>query len=583
MGTATLRYRKNTRGVRRDADYTRIITSLCARGADAGGLAFDIRDASWLVAAVDAATGWVTLQDDQSGPGVERPIVRFDGQLDHHLANPEGTTVLLEILESERGLPSRLRLASTDGVAAGQRLRIRRGGLCPSERGGYLLFLDHPEARAEHGLYEGVLEAPDVPPIDNLCPNPFLSDWSDDPTPIPLHWNPPGTVEREQDPSLTRFGGSSGYFRFLSGPATPWESEWIPITPTADRPYFSVQVSLMLRTGVVALEVDIDTVGDGSNIVTLPAAGSGKQAYTSVQNVWVDKFGIVGINCFDDADGTDPLAVPGGKRLRVRITKSTSPYVEGWLDAAQVTQSTSGFDSLYDRRASCELWHRINDALEAGWADPELRVQVHFLDYFRADPEGYAAERIDQGDTVQWHDEMLGIDLALFTSRVKRSLSRGMNTDADFVTLRRDLEQRLVGGGAPPRTPLQPPDPGDAQAPAGTSGGMLDSATLAYALDASGTPTYAVITWDHNQVIQADGAGRFTVTIDSNLYGAALVTGRDPKLEDADLDGFPRVGGYRFAVDTSGTTPVVHVVTVKLYDAGVLVQTLSVSDVGTYV
>lgn len=578
---ATIRYAKNLRGIRRDADYTKLATRLIGKGAS-GDDVFTIARATWPITAINATSLTVTLG--------ENPIA-YDRQLDGLGLTIPGTYTFYAITNTLAASQT-VHVPTVDGLSVGQRVEVRRRGLCPGDQGADLPWLDHPDRRDEFGVWEAVIVAEDLPRIDNLADDPFFDAWQGTTPDMPVGYSVTGNSSKETDPTRFRYGTASWRFDLQSGPVE-LQGPWEPVYPTAESPYFSLQIAIMMELGAINLYLDCDTVGDGSfagdgKVIRIPAAQSGRSATTSAVGIW-ENLGIAGVNLYDNPGGTDPLCAPGTKRVRLAITKAANTsWAKAWLDAVQLTQTQSTLNGFYGYRASNQLWKRLNDAFTIGnYADPDLSYQIQFQDYFRARPSAYPAEAVQQGDKVTVVDVPLGISAQPIVSDVQRDLTPGgaHTTAADFRTAKRDFTRRTYNRDLdlqPAPAATTPPTNDQTSATPTTTGGMLSHASAVIMVNPDGDgQDYVYVAFFNNTVIEG-APGRFTIDAATTTYGS-VITGRDPTLEEGGSNLVPGAGGFRYPVTLTGTATVTDVIIITLKDGGTATQTAPITIDGLFV
>jgi hypothetical protein len=583
-----IRYRKNIQALSRQLDFSRLATRAYPRGGEQDGFALTIAGALWQITAVDDSTSRVTLDGD--------PIA-FADQLNGLMARKFGTTADVEVvatfLETQQ-----VQLASVAHLDVNDYIQFR------DPDGNELLYLDWPEAIAAWGIWAppDAVEASDVPPVDNLMSNPFLDAW---PAGVLTDWAAVGSAVLEQvtDRLFHRYGSAAARLG-CTADGDGIESAWhtvAPVGPALDaagnvigegRPYFTIQVALWIVAGTVRLELDVDTVGDGSNIVTLP--DSGAKATSNEAGVWIDSLAL---NC--------DLHELGAKRVRVRLVQDGVTAATFVLDAAQLTQTHGGAVTFYDRRASNELWRRGLLHL-AEYGQPAATYDCLPLDLFRMNQADYSGDKLVLGGTA-WVEnlDLIGLVQARLiwisrklVGRVKTQIRVSTRSPAlvRLLQLERDRRRRRLGsgssgggstGGGGTDIPPTPPPPG------AVKGGSLSNLTVTL-VQAVGGAYYHQIAWSHNQAVEDDVAARFTVNVlsDEAMGGepGPIASGRDPKLEHDATNSVPLVGNFRNSVIPTGKNIEdyhTYLYRVELYDAtatvpGSPVQTLEVTYSGYY-
>jgi hypothetical protein len=594
--SALLTYRKNIRSIEREIDAREIATRVFPQGAAEDGYHMTMADHRWEVVAISGAT--VQLAGDLGGD----PI-RFERQVDGLYARKYPTTAQW-LVESCDPATQEITLEDVpDTLVVGDYIQFRQGGVCMGQPGAEFVYLDRPTAQDSYGgVWEAVTEREDIPPIDNLVPNAWMEEWeAADPPSYPAgrptgFFQVPGavsTLSQSSAAAFRQFGHYSARVQALIELHATYdpgiETDWIDVHPTAERPYFSFQAAFFIVQSVLRMEIDVDLAGDGSEIVRVPDPSlavveetSGKSGVRSnvfrKLNVWTFA-GIGGINLWDDP------AIGAAKRVKLRICRDELGVMDFYLDAMQITNTAAGHETWYDRLASNALWHAANDALERR-GEPIARYAVHPLDLYREDPDAFAFDELFEGGRVRVRDVPLGIDVAARVQSLRRDLTDdGMNVTDLELTNRPRMLTRQINPSARPRTPVDVrPSIGDVGTP--TPGGALSGLRVSLLINPdSDGQDYELLEWDHNQVVQADVAARFTLTISSTI-GGSIEAGRNPKLEEDGSSDVARYGAVRVPV-TRGVKGVdtyrVNVYTVELLDGAVSAGTYQTSRQDAYV
>lgn len=376
------RYGKNLDAVQRRIDGTGQPTRVFPLGQDVEGRRFDMADAAWEISAIAGTT--ITL--------LGSPIA-FDDQLNGLYLQPEtgGTPTLINdtVLSTQQVV-----VASAAGLSVGQKVNVRR-----TASGAELLYLERPGAthvRAE------VLERPDIPPTDNLVKNPFLSNWSGG---LPVNWSKVGlpTVSQITDPVNHRWGDASAQVVCLAE-EEGLETDWIPVDPTDEQPFFGAQISLFVAEGVVRFEIVAQDAGAVNTYVIPDDTVTGGRAYTSVIGQWIDRLAIQ-----DQATNFKELGVVQAKlRIVADRLDGTSGQTSFYLDAAQLCRTSLPDLPFYDGRASCALWAAANAEL-LKWANPPTELTIDLVDLYRVAPGSFPHDGLVLGGTVRIDDATLDL------------------------------------------------------------------------------------------------------------------------------------------------------------------------------
>lgn len=534
-----LNYRSNLASIERLVDPRPQATRVWPQGADLEGISWDMGDALWEVG--DVTGNECTLLPDPGGNPIE-----WDGQLDELYVEKEASTAHWKIQQTFADGQLLVLEDVPDGLEPGDLVHIRRGPICPGAPLRRLLYMDRPDSKATWGIIEKVLPVPNVPPVDNIMPNPFFQEWEEidlggEPLTLPRFWNVDSMAffTRVDDEQLAKYGDfAAELFIGPFGPAVEhWGafSDWIPFRPTAERQFLVLQTSFVLTLGIINIYLEIDTVGDGSNIIQIPDQ-SGERATSARLNERVETLQIV--------DQSTNVWELGAKRFRVvaEVADPTEFIVRINLDAMQVLQASAPAEAFYDRRASNALWHAaIQYLLDNG--EPRQSYDIEILDHFRHDSELYPFLRIEYGTPVRVRDNPLDVDVDTRVVDVQRDFRRGRNTRVQLSNAQPSYTRRTVAA-VPRRVRTPAPVPRLASA-AGTPDGHLSGIRVELLInpDLDGQD-YEEVRWDHTQAVQDGG---YTLNIRSTI-GGALATGRDPRLESGGGDAVERVGSFRAAV-----------------------------------
>jgi hypothetical protein len=561
-----MRYRKNIRELTRELDFSRLATRAYPRGGEQDGFALTIAAALWEITDVDDYDNLVTLAGE--------PIA-FDQQLDGLKARKYGTTADVVVI-STNVETQQVELSSVAHLDVGDFLNFR------DPDGRELLYMDRPSSIETWGTWSppDAVDAADVPPVDNLMVNPYLDAW---PSGSLTGWTAEGaaTIQQVTDRLFHRYGIAAARV-ICTADGTGIESGWhivAPVGPVLDSagnvigegsPYFTVQLALWIAAGAIRLELDVDTVGDGSAIITLPDAGA--KATSNELGVWIESLAM---NC--------DLHALGAKRVRVRVVQEGATAATFILDAVQLTQTHGGAVTFYDRRASNELWQRGILHL-AQYSEPIATYDCLPVDLYRLNPEDFVADELILGGGALVEDVNIGDVEARLIWIGGRSLKgrRGVTRIrvsaivpalVKLIQAERERRRRRLGsgGGTPPAPPTPPPpvDPPPGHIPGGTLSNL--SVTL---VQATGGAYYHQVAWSHNQAVEDDATSRFTVTVlsDEGAGGdlGPAATGRDPTLEHDDADSVALVGSFRFPRSPAAkvlTNYHVFMYRVELYDS----------------
>jgi hypothetical protein len=576
-----IRYKKNVRALTRELDCSRLATRVYPRGGEQDGFALTIAGALWPILDVDPYTNRVQLDD--------YPIA-FADQLNGLQARKYGTTADVEVLATFLDTQE-VELASVANLEVGNYIQFR------DPDGNELIYMDWPAAIAAWGYWAppDAVEASDVPPVDNLLGTPFLDDW----TGVTLAgWAAVGggVLAPVTDRLFHRYGIAAALVT-CAADGDGIESDWhivAPVGPVLDSagnvigegsPYFTIQLALWIARGTIRLELDVDTVGDGSAIITLP--DDYEKASSNEAGVWIENLAM-------NAD----LHELGAKRVRVRVVQDGVDPATFYLDAAQLTQTHGGALTFYDRRASNELWRRGNLHL-AEFGEPVATYNARPLDLYRLDPELFVADELIMGGPALVEDPDFPAVVRARLIWLHRKLTGAVETEVRvrnqspaltrLQQADRERRRRRIGKPPPPTAPpFVPPPPGS------TAGGTLSNLVITLVQDTDGL-YWLQLAWSHNQMVEDDAVGRFTVDIEVDegvpeVGFIPLTTGRSPKLEHDGANAVPLVGGYRhqrYPVPKDPASYYTFIYRVELHDATAVdpsrgVQRLEVTHSGYY-
>lgn len=401
------------------------------RGGGEPGGRTSLADNAFPIASVSGST--VTADD--------RLMVE-DGQLDGlYVEKPDGS--LTEVTASSA--PSSVTLADASDIGAGDALVFRRNA-----QGDELTYLDLPSSIATHGRVFGIIDRPSLPPINNLLQNAYLSTWSGG---LPDGWAAVGapTVAQNTDPLFTRFGGSSAHVVADAGDGIATVAT--PVSPTAERPYFTGQMSLWLAAGRVRIQLLDVTNGD-----VWPPDDADRNEVTDEKGVWIDNLGVrPGEDFFGRA--TEQMIVQ-----LLAVEDGTEVYV----DAAQLTQTEGGHDTFFHDRASNLLWQEaLNELTVRG--EPTSSYEVRSVDLNRLDPDRWPDEEMVLGGSVTVHVPDWGVEASSRVARKRWRPHAEGDTQLDLET-EEDRLSRLLAASERRRRSRRPDRPQQVEVPDDVTG-----------------------------------------------------------------------------------------------------------------
>lgn len=316
----------------------------------------------------------------------------------------------------------------------GQLVRVVRAG------GARLTFLQRAAAHRR----DEVLDASDVPAVNNELLNPLLDEW----TGATLdHWTAVGAgvvITKEIAPDFHRSGSAAARV-VAPNLNTGIASAWTPIYATPAHPFYAGQVSLMVIAGRVRLEIEARTAGGA--LTRIPAPDSLVKAFTSQRGVWVEMLSII-----DQSVNFAELELVEA-RLLVLADVSASEFV---LDVGQLVNSAVGDLPLYGGRASNDLWRRAAERLaEAIAPNPEISVKV--VDLFRLNTLAFSADALWLGRDVLLYHSQLGLSYATRILETTEDLLTEGLTDIKLARVPQTLLGALGLGKRPKKRRRQQP------------------------------------------------------------------------------------------------------------------------------
>jgi len=559
-----IRYRKNLLALKRETKTEDFSPRVYPVGGEQDGTRLTIANAQWTIVSVDVAQRRVYLAD--------APIL-YDDQLNGLYAEVAGSS-LRHLVEDTDQADQFVVLVSVAGIAASQALTFRE-----DQAGTDLAWLQNPASFAAYGRVAPPQDPVEIPFIDNLAPNAFLSvvDGIDDPT--PQDWfaigPTPATLAINTDQQFFQYGSSSLH---VEAPAAGdgVESGWVPIFPTERSPYIAVQVALWVVSGTVQLELILDT---GDVEITFPDPG-GAPATTSKVGLFNHELGLRGIDAFQ----------AGGQFAKVRV-KASGGAAEFYVDAVALTQTPGGVDGYFEGLASNLLWHEGNRIL-ALRSEPHVSYDVPLADMTRLDGTRWPFDEIAKGaHALVYDDDPLGVDAVLRITAIERN---ELNEGESRVTLARTpdaLTRFLQRERTGTRRAVSRVGSGGR-----TDGGSGDNPSQGAISGFGGSlsPTALNLAWFHNNVVQTNAGNIYTIDLREEAYQGGslvrsrqLVTDRDPRLEFdvGDTSAADKANGrgsvlWTFADITGGPTTYIWYASLK--KSGAVTQTQTASITGPY-
>ena len=387
-------------------------------------------------------------------------------------------------------------------------------------------------------------------------------DWTTYPQPTNT------VVVQQEDPALAvatqrihlQNGSAAAYVVAASGEGI--ESLWTPVFPLLpNRVFFTAEASLFLASGEVLMEVITD---DGAGtITTISVDANGVDVTTDVLNRFVTDLAHVGLD------------FTGVQFAKVRFTAFGGPATF-FVDAAMLTQTPGGLGSFVEGLQSNQLWFETLRVL-ALRGTPDLRYKIGVKDLHRLDPTTFVYEALNLGATVHTVDLPLAIDDLLRIVKIVRDLLHEGVTSVDVSNRNDGLARFLARERFASRRGVTRTGSGGGLPPPASGTGQLSRVRVIERV----AGIHQVL-WDHDNLIELDVAGRFTLDIVERIYTGAgfttleqqatLATGRDPKLDSLAPPAVVNAGSLDVA-HTLGSTSKRYEYEVTLRDAGTLVNT----------
>ncbi|MFA6044183.1 MAG: hypothetical protein WC718_04305 [Phycisphaerales bacterium] len=418
-----IRYSFNMLGLGRDSDArANMATRVYPRGGGEQGDRMSIADASWLVSGVSSKT--VTLST------VDGPPIRIPDQLNGRwVEEPNG--VITQVADSSTGYTVVLASAA-HGIAVGERIHFRS-----SSGGADLVYLEHPANVATYGRVVQVYDRQDIPPVDNLLANPYVGGALSTAS-VPTGWAKVGapTITASTVSIYTRYGTQSLHVVSTSS-GVGVESSPVTIEPSSQSPFFTGQIALLVKSGVVRLElVDVSSTQGG----LYPPEGA-EPAITSVREVWVENLAVAGIDLYQ----------VGSTGAKIRVTSHSTEGAEWYLDAGQFTQTAAGAELFYDTRGTNYLWREANEYLVT-YSWPYVSFEVSMADLERMHPgtfltpTGIPINQLKIGGMVVVTDPDMGFDIETRVLEIRRDLDNPGQTSVVLSNRPEDLSGLGVPG-----------------------------------------------------------------------------------------------------------------------------------------
>ena len=566
-----IRYRKNELQIQRELDVSDLATRVCLVGGSLDAAVLTIANAEWTIKSVDVIGPQIVELHDF-------PILK-DDQLNTLWLEQRYTGIRFQVMDTDEAAQT-VTLSTTAGLVAGDIVRFL------ADAGGTeLTYLEDPVGVTTYGVVNPPQDTVDIAFGDNLMPNAYLSNWTyvaaapEYPSAFgqPVDWqtvpatggsvtvhqeDPNGVSPADPDQSTLSIhvlnGSTAAFVTAATGEGI--ESLWTQVFPlTPNRVFFSVQAALLLTSGEVRMEIDLDD-GTGT-ITTIVKDPDGNDVTTDVLNRFVTDLGHFGLD------------LTGTQFVRVRFAAFGGPATF-FLDSVMLTQTPGGLVEFVEGLQSNQLWFESNRVLALRGL-PEIRYRIPVKDVNRQHPLIYPFDSLNLGGSGGVKDPPLGIDERLRIVAATRDLLHEGITQVDVSNRNEGLARFLARERFASRRGVSRTGNGGGNPPPGSGTGQLSNIQVIERVAG-----IHQVKWAHNNEIETATAGRFTLTIVERIYTGAgfttlqatftIATGRDPKLDSVTT----LVGaGSIDAAHGLGATTKRYTYEIQLYDAAVLVNT----------
>lgn len=418
---------KNLRGVQRQRSTVDQATRVYARGTAEDGIRPTMARALWEVVSVVGSV--VRVKDPAGGDGPAQFADQLNGS---YLRKTSGTLTQITATAVVSAALTDLTVASTTSISAGQLLEIRR-----TSAGDDVTFLEQPADKATYGLIPKVLDRPDIPGVNNAVVNPAMRNWAGASSAPPDNWTKLSTptLTRTTTAARWRVGGKSCRVESTAD-GQGLETNYVTVTPTAEKPFFSGFLSFWLESGQVRVEL---VATDGVTTWVIPE-GTENKASSNEQKTWVD-LGVAGIDL--KALGT------GVTQAKLRIVQDGAGTADFYVDSGQIVNE-AGQQPFADGVGATKLWQAANEDLLAH-SRPEVRIDVDLLDLARLHPTVWPDDTLVMGGNVKVQDGPLGVNVTTRVLEIKRDLLIPATTQVVLSTRPDDLTDALVRPRKAPR------------------------------------------------------------------------------------------------------------------------------------
>jgi fibronectin type III domain protein len=418
---------KNLRGVQRQRASVDQATRVYARGMAEDAIRPSMARARWEVVSVTGSV--VRLKDPAGGDG---PVQCADQLTGCYLRTTSGTITAITDSAVVSAAQSDVTVVSATGISAGHLLELRR-----NDAGADVTFLEHPADKAAYGLIAKVLDRPDIPGVDNVVGNPAMRIWTGAASAAPDNWTKLSTptLTRTTTPARWRVGGKSCRVQSTAD-GQGLETNYVTVTPSLEKPFFSGFLSLWIDSGQVRVEL---VATDGVTTWVIPE-GTENKASSNERNVWVD-LGVAGIDL--KALGT------GVTQVKLRIVQDGAGTADVYVDSGQLVNE-AGQQPFYEGTGATRLWQAANEDLLAH-SRPEVRIDVDLLDLARLHPTVWPDDALVLGGNVRVQDSALGVDVTTRVLQITRDLLLPATTKVVLSNRPDDLTDALIRPRKAPR------------------------------------------------------------------------------------------------------------------------------------
>jgi hypothetical protein len=257
-----------------------------------------------------------------------------------------------------------------------------------------ILYTEHPEAVEDYGVRVGILPRDDIPPTNNLMPNPVGRNWPTGAT-VPTLWqfSSPATISRETNPRFWEHGGKAirAILPFNSSIVSP--RAILPLDATGPISFF-VRMTVLKGKASVWINLARPTLDpEGAPNPSLPYRDFTGLQYTypdnygdlltepetQLPNITNQQLGVMEDIGKDAVWDLNQLPLYGGQILiGVSNRDSTQGNVEVVISGIQVTLS-SRQQPLMEGSGGVRLHHAANQRVGT-YGKPARTITVNLID-----------------------------------------------------------------------------------------------------------------------------------------------------------------------------------------------------------